>query len=1146
MNRSGADRAPTTRTPGAPARWQGAGRRAAAACAAAILLALLSACSQTATVQPVMAERCVQLGGERQEVTVQVPVRAAGLLHVEIRERGITAAASVQRGANRGHTATSPFRRWGEITLAEDAPAGGPATIRVSSVDTPAIIGAVCVSAEIIPLTRMVFAKAVRSGFKAGIATQDRNWQEAFSDYLAAARLYDGLHLTSASASARTAMAELAHRFLRRDRDSAALLGVVVSTSPPADPELLGARYVLLAKSLAGQLDTSPERSKTIERLLHSSTRFFQTSARGSRELPWTKILEGFLKYRDQDLAGARRDFEAAANECERLQDSECFAGARQNLAALAEDEQDYAEALADYEAALRVLDQSRSAMLAADISDNLGRLEGRIGLIQRGEVADRTAMQLYARLGDCDGARRAASTLGEMLAHIGSIGEAMTYLDYTTALDCRQLVSTLSESSQLAAMRSETVRTLPSTQWSSLDQPTACLDRPSLSDRTLEGDVAVFHALLAGSEIARLLNRPEDAARCLQMAQLFAATDVRSEIRLANANGQFLLQKGLPLRAQIAFASALERADSAGLSDSSDYRGTALLGLADVGLRTGALADARTYARTALRLSSGRADVSRVVAALQVLASIDRQSGDAINAQHLLRTAIRLIAQVPTSELDPETRAMYLATQHDVYAELTDLLSEETTRSGRTTQQAVWDAFAIADGGHARSIRYALDQSSAGSLSANSGGPAQGYRILMHQIANIAAESNARSSQAQLLTNIQELSLSDSARVAPELHGLASALHDAHATLLEYAEGQGSMFAFVVDEERIQLVKLGDLRSIDRAAAEFVAQLRSAEPDPGRIRDAARSLAEQVLWPVMPYIRHEHIFLVPAAALHTIPFGALPWSRTDARDLLVRHAEVSIFPSALFIERGRTDLPRRSQFSRFVLIGDPVLRGNIWKRTCASSSGPAPPPYSPFDWMRALPSLPGTRTEVLAVAKLVRQSRSSSSIVTLLGCAATPAALRADAPDAEFLHIATHGLVDARRPRLSALVLTPDSSPIDDGAVHLPDILEMKLHARLVVLSACDTSAGRLLPGEGVLGLAQAFIQSGARSVVASFWRVEDSTAGTFMEAFYRHLVIDRLPAAAALRKAQLDEATADDYGWAAFALYGRPDAML
>ena len=118
-----------------------------------------------------------------------------------------------------------------------------------------------------------------------------------------------------------------------------------------------------------------------------------------------------------------------------------------------------------------------------------------------------------------------------------------------------------------------------------------------------------------------------------------------------------------------------------------------------------------------------------------------------------------------------------------------------------------------------------------------------------------------------------------------------------------------------------------------------------------------------------------------------------------------------------------------------------------------------------------------------------------SSHIGVHLGCMATPTALRQTAntgPD--LLHIATHGYIDALRPRLSALALTRESATSPTGGIFgLLDILESRTTSRFVVLSACDTSRGRLLPGEGLLGLAQAFLQSGATSVVASYWRIDD-----------------------------------------------------
>ena len=182
-------------------------------------------------------------------------------------------------------------------------------------------------------------------------------------------------------------------------------------------------------------------------------------------------------------------------------------------------------------------------------------------------------------------------------------------------------------------------------------------------------------------------------------------------------------------------------------------------------------------------------------------------------------------------------------------------------------------------------------------------------------------------------------------------------------------------------------------------------------------------------------------------------------------------------------------------------------------------------------------------------VARLGQQSRPASRIEILLGCQAVPTALRRAANGhVDLLHIATHALVDSQRPRLSALALTPEHrGDTTASAFGLLDILGLKLSSGLVVLSACETSRGRLLPGEGVLGPAQAFLQAGAGAVVASYWRVDDVTTSKFMQQFYKYLLAERLPAATALRRAQIEAAeTASSHDWAAFSLYGWPDSSI
>jgi CHAT domain-containing protein len=328
---------------------------------------------------------------------------------------------------------------------------------------------------------------------------------------------------------------------------------------------------------------------------------------------------------------------------------------------------------------------------------------------------------------------------------------------------------------------------------------------------------------------------------------------------------------------------------------------------------------------------------------------------------------------------------------------------------------------------------------------------------------------------------------------------------------------------------------------------------LRDPEGAAADVQRAGQRLAALALWPVTRFVNSARVIFVPDDSLNTAPFAVLPWSADRDSPLVLQRAEVSIAPSALFLMH-HPEHRSAAGSARFELIGDPVFGIEDWRREClgraAAASAPlGSQPRSASDWAQTLPQLPGSRLELLAIAQLARAARPGSHVSLRLGCMATPNALRqAAGAEPELLHIATHGYVDALRPRLSALALSRDAATSADGGVFgLLDILGIKLSSRLVVLSACDTSRGRLLPGEGVLGPAQAFLQSGAASVLASYWRIDDAATAAFMESFYKYLLTDRLPVAAALRRAQLNGLSAGAaHTWAAFALYGWPDSTI
>jgi CHAT domain-containing protein len=145
-----------------------------------------------------------------------------------------------------------------------------------------------------------------------------------------------------------------------------------------------------------------------------------------------------------------------------------------------------------------------------------------------------------------------------------------------------------------------------------------------------------------------------------------------------------------------------------------------------------------------------------------------------------------------------------------------------------------------------------------------------------------------------------------------------------------------------------------------------------------------------------------------------------------------------------------------------------------------------------------------------------------------------------------QIVHFATHGVLDSEHPELSGIVLTMvDPKGVrTNGLMPLHDIYSLDLSAELTVLSACQTALGKDIKGEGLVGLTHAFMSAGAKSVVASLWKVDDRATAVLMAHFYEAMLQQGMSPAAALRSAKLkmmqDKQWNAPYYWAGFVLQG------
>ncbi len=1126
-------------------------RRLSGQLACCVLLALMSLCAgchaRHGVTQTVLSRRCVAGTGQPADLVVVAPMK--GTLRFTVEQRGISLVASTDGDARTA--AESPIARLGSIVLIVPARAGEHHTLQIHLQESSAAASEYCAHVDLIGPADQPRYRAALLLANAARATHSHDWSVAFEAYLAAGRQLDEFHAKRAAGAARYALAELAYLRLDRKRDSYALASEAFTRLADASPAVRGALLSLQAKALLESPGSDVHLVAARVRALQAqASKQLALDAAGARELPRLDIMAGFLEYRLDAPAAAQQIFISAAQRCRELQDWECYAIANQNLAALAIENRNYTIALSSFARLLDELPAGIDSKLTADIWNNYGTLQALAGLYSDSERSHATAMRGYAEIGDCPGVRRTLVRSGSLLVQLGSLSDAMGSLHQAATLDCPalfQIARSLPARNPAGGVSAELMQTIRAPQPTEAERCGGTLDPARLAT---DNRVTVLNALIALAGALDLQGQPGAAQRCLEAADGYAATS-RARMRLAAARGEVFLEEQNASAARAEFQQALRIADAARLPAAHESRGAAEIGLVRTALLLGDGPDAVRRGGRALRSSAARGDVENTVTSLRLLASGYRAMDKDAEAMHTLEAAANLIETVPIDELDAEQRATYLATQHSVFAQLTDLYVSAASLNVTTAAAA----FSTSERGRSRSLRYAITQAVRNAEPRPQPPEASRYQAILQAVTR--APGNQSGPEALIMAINAAVHREPAASEDPDPQRLTATLAGLHSTLIEYAVGTQDMFGFVLDRTGLHVVRLGERRAIARAASELQERLLDPEAPASEVRVSAGRLAALVLWPLQPLLSGERLIVVPDGSLHTVPFNVLPWSAADQTPVL-QHAEVAISPSAAFLTeqlqvrhvRGHGSAPR------FALLGDPVFRLSDWQRQCReelttplreAGPGRSGRPRSASDWTEMLPRLPASRTEVQMVAQLAQQTRPGSHIEQLLGCAAVPTALRRAVEErVDLLHIATHARVDSQRPRLSALALTPEPRGTGTAsAFGLFDILGMKLDSSLVVLSACETSRGRLLPGEGVLGPAQAFLQAGAAAVVASYWRVDDETTARFMQQFYTYLLTERLPAATALRRAQLDQARSSTaHDWAAFAIYGWPDS--
>jgi CHAT domain-containing protein/Tfp pilus assembly protein PilF len=331
-------------------------------------------------------------------------------------------------------------------------------------------------------------------------------------------------------------------------------------------------------------------------------------------------------------------------------------------------------------------------------------------------------------------------------------------------------------------------------------------------------------------------------------------------------------------------------------------------------------------------------------------------------------------------------------------------------------------------------------------------------------------------------------------------------------AIIVSYWLAPEASYVWVITKDQIHRENLPPQSRITKLVEDQRTVIEDRIADPlSTGHPTARELYEVLVRPIERWIpQGSKVILVPDGPLNSLNFETLVVSGPKPH-YWIEDVTVSIAPSLHLLERSIDELGNKASL---LLIGD-------------AESAEA-----------RYPKLRYASTEM---AKLRTYFQS---VTERAGRAATPASYAETQPhEFAIIHFAAHAEANRESPLDSAIILSPDGGPYK---LYSRDVASTPIAAELVTLSACRGAGARAYSGEGLVGFSWAFLEAGARNVVAGLWDVSDRSTAELMDSLYKGLTQEQLDVPDAVRQAKLSMLRkggpeAKPYYWAPFQLYTR-----
>lgn len=313
---------------------------------------------------------------------------------------------------------------------------------------------------------------------------------------------------------------------------------------------------------------------------------------------------------------------------------------------------------------------------------------------------------------------------------------------------------------------------------------------------------------------------------------------------------------------------------------------------------------------------------------------------------------------------------------------------------------------------------------------------------------------------------------------------------------MLAYFLGDSSLFVFALTRERVHLEMVPSIHLAPDVRRLAIA-MHSTETKVKEIVDAAQYLYSRLILPVKTLLpENSRLIIVPDGVLCELPFEALFEGEAadfpDVEYLVKQYSFRYGYSATALLEMSEKQHAATPQ-SLFLGVA-PEFAGtqssNIRNLIYAT-----PQEYT-FDSLRYnVPEVRSVRKVLGAGDLLIGPNATKSRFVQMVS-------------HYRVVLLSTHALRNNVVNEYSVIAFseTADKRP-ENRLLSLSEIETLTLNSDLLVLGACQTSAGQIRNGDGVVSMARMFAFAGAKSLLSSLWNVHDPTSATLMELFFANL---------------------------------------